>query len=32
MHYGTLEGCVNVPGRAEGLLRRIREMIEEGGY
>jgi hypothetical protein len=32
MHYGTLEGSVSVPCRAEGLLRRIREMIDEGGY
>ncbi len=32
MHYGTLEGAVSVPGRAEGLLRRIRTLIDEGGF
>ncbi|MBY0229726.1 MAG: nucleotidyltransferase domain-containing protein [Gemmataceae bacterium] len=32
MHYGSLDGCVSVPGKAEGMLRRIREMIEEGGW
>jgi predicted nucleotidyltransferase len=32
MHYGTLDGCVRVPGRAEDLLRRIREQIEHAGY
>jgi hypothetical protein len=31
MHYGTLEGCVRVPGQAEDLLRRIREMIDASG-
>lgn len=31
-HYGTLEGCVRVPGRAEGLLRQVRELIEREGY
>lgn len=31
-HYGSLEGCVSVPGRAEDLLRKIREQIEEAGY
>jgi predicted nucleotidyltransferase len=31
-HYGTLAGCIEVPGKAEGLLRRIRAMIEEAGY
>lgn len=32
MHYGSLEGSVSVPGRAEGMLRRIRELLDEGGY
>lgn len=32
MHYGSLEGCVRVPDRAEGLLRQIRELIEQSGY
>src|SRR5262249_50209049 len=27
-HYGSLEGCVSVPGRAEELLRQVRELIE----
>ena len=31
-HYGSLVGCVSVPGKAEGVLRRIREMIEGGGW
>jgi predicted nucleotidyltransferase len=31
-HYGTLAGCIEVPGKAEGLLQRIRGMIEEAGY
>jgi predicted nucleotidyltransferase len=31
-HYGTLEGCVSVPGRAEELLRKIREQIEGAGF
>jgi predicted nucleotidyltransferase len=31
-HYGSLDRCVVVPGRAEGLLRQIREMIEAGGF
>jgi predicted nucleotidyltransferase len=31
-HYGSLEGAVVVPGRAESLLREIREKIEEAGY
>jgi predicted nucleotidyltransferase len=31
-HYGTLEGCIVVPGRAEALLREIREKIEQAGY
>jgi predicted nucleotidyltransferase len=31
MHYGTLEGCIRVPGQAEDLLRRIKEMIEASG-
>lgn len=32
MHYGSLDGCVRVPGQAEELLRRLREQIEEAGY
>ena len=32
MHYGSLDGCVRVPGRAEELLRQIREQIEHAGY
>jgi predicted nucleotidyltransferase len=28
MHYGQLEGCIRVPGQAEDLLLRIKEMIE----
>jgi predicted nucleotidyltransferase len=31
-HYGSLEGCVSVPGRAEELLRQVREMIESAGF
>jgi predicted nucleotidyltransferase len=31
-HYGTLDKCVAVPGKAEELLRQIRETIEAGGY
>jgi predicted nucleotidyltransferase len=31
-HYGTLDKCIVVPGRAEELLRQIREMIETSGY
>jgi predicted nucleotidyltransferase len=31
-HYGSLEGCIALPGRAEGLLRQIREMIELNGF
>jgi predicted nucleotidyltransferase len=31
-HYGSLEGCVTVPGRAEELLRHIREQIEAAGF
>jgi predicted nucleotidyltransferase len=31
-HYGSLEKCVAVPGRAEGLLRQIRELIEVTGF
>ena len=31
-HYGSLEGCVIVPGQAEQLLREIRERIESAGY
>lgn len=32
MHYGSLDGCIRVPGRAEDLLRQIREQIEHAGY
>jgi predicted nucleotidyltransferase len=31
-HYGSLDGCISVPGRAEGVLRQIREMIEMNGF
>jgi len=31
-HYGSLDRCIVVPGRAEGLLRQIREMIEASGF
>jgi predicted nucleotidyltransferase len=31
-HYGSLDGCIVVPGRAEALLREIREKIEQAGY
>jgi hypothetical protein len=31
-HYGTLDGCIRVPGRAEQLLREIRDKIEQAGY
>ena len=31
-HYGSLDKCITVPGKAEGLLRAIREMIETNGY
>jgi uncharacterized protein len=31
-HYGSLDGCVAVPGRAEQLLRQVRELIESGGF
>ena len=31
-HYGSLQGCVTVPGRAEDLLRRVKAMIEAEGY
>jgi uncharacterized protein len=31
-HYGSLDGCVQVPGRAESLLREIRQTIEQAGY
>jgi predicted nucleotidyltransferase len=31
-HYGSLEKCIAVPGRAEALLRQIREMIESSGF
>lgn len=32
MHYGSLDGCIRIPGQAEELLRRIREQIEQAGY
>lgn len=32
MHYGSLDGCVRVPGQAEDVLRRVKEMIEAAGY
>jgi uncharacterized protein len=32
MHYGSLDRCVVVPGRAEALLKQLREMIEANGY
>src|SRR5436305_9574407 len=31
-HYGSLEGCIRVPGRAEDLLRQIRQQIEQAGF
>jgi predicted nucleotidyltransferase len=31
-HYGTIDQCVVVPERAEGLLKEIKEMIEAAGY
>jgi hypothetical protein len=31
-HYGSLDKCVVLPGKAEGLLREIREKIEAAGY
>jgi predicted nucleotidyltransferase len=31
-HYGSLDKCVSVPGRAEGLLRQIRELIDINGF
>jgi predicted nucleotidyltransferase len=31
-HYGSLDKCIAVPGRAEGLLRQIRELIEGSGF
>jgi len=32
MHYGTLDGAVGVPGHAEDALRRIRSLLDEGGF
>ena len=32
MHYGSLDRCVVVPGKAEALLRQIRETIEGAGF
>jgi predicted nucleotidyltransferase len=31
-HYGSLDGCITVPGKAETLLREIRAKIEQAGY
>jgi hypothetical protein len=31
-HYGSLDKCVAVPGRAEALLRQVRELIERNGF
>jgi hypothetical protein len=31
-HYGSLDGCIRVLGRAEELLREIRDQIEQAGY
>jgi hypothetical protein len=31
-HYGSLDRCVAVPGRAEELLRQVRELIERNGF
>jgi hypothetical protein len=31
-HYGSLDRCIVVPGRAENLLRQIRELIELNGF
>jgi predicted nucleotidyltransferase len=31
-HYGSIDRCIVVPGRAEELLRQIREMIEMQGF
>ncbi len=31
-HYGSLQGCVEVPGKAEGVLRQIRELLDGNGY
>ncbi len=31
-HYGSLDKCVSVPGRAEALLRQVRELIETSGF
>jgi hypothetical protein len=31
-HYGSLDKCIAVPGRAESLLRQIRELIEVNGF
>ena len=31
-HYDSLDKCIAVPERAEGLLRQIREMIEMNGF
>ena len=32
MHYGSLDRGVVVPGKAEALLRQIREAIEHNGF
>lgn len=31
-HYGALEGCVRVPGRAEEVLRQVRDLIAASGF
>lgn len=31
-HYGSLEGCVSVPGKAESVLQQIKCIIEEQGF
>ena len=31
-HYGSLQGCVEVPGKAESVLQQIRELMERQGY
>jgi hypothetical protein len=32
LHYGSLDRCVVVPGKAEDLLRRIHALLDEAGY
>lgn len=31
-HYGSLEGAVKIPERAENLIRQMKEMMESAGY